>query len=250
MSEGASKKQSSVKQDLQQLERVGQRAGTDTIRLWEGYREQAYLWRALSCLQLPATILSIAAALLLYYFADTIIEVPHSPQPGHYPVSQLPDSQFINSATLVVNNIASYQPATARRQFQVARKFLWEPALSQFEDKMMGVELRTIEETKRSQMFFVNPRLIRVERFPEIGQVVVRIPGVRQKLIGNKPLPADERVYYVKMTTIPRNSHNEYGVVINDIRLRQVDEKIVQNEDRAQSRAAAKAKLQGVAKKR
>ena len=39
-----------LKNDLKQLERVGGRAGTDTIRLWEGYREQSYLWRALQLL--------------------------------------------------------------------------------------------------------------------------------------------------------------------------------------------------------
>lgn len=229
MAEGTAKKKGSAKKDSQQPERVGGRASTDTLRLWEGYREQAYLWRAFSLLQMPATALSVAAALLFYYFAETIVEVPHEPQAGYYSIKQLPDSQFINAATLVVNNIASYQPATARRQFEVARKYLWEPALSRFQKEMLGIELRTIEETKRSQVFFVNPRMIRVERFPEIGQVVVRIPGVRQKLVGNKELPRDERVYYVKMTTIPRNVHNEYGIVINDIRLEKVGGQEISN---------------------
>ena len=174
-----------LKEDVKQLERVGGRAGTDTIRLWEGYREQAYPWRAMSLLQMPATALSIAAALIMYFFADTIIEVPHAPEPGFYSVKNLPDSQFINAATSVINLIATYQPATARRQFKTARKFLWEPALTEFEETMMGPEIRAIEETKRSQMFFINPRLIKVERFPELDMVVVRVPGLRQKLIGN-----------------------------------------------------------------
>ena len=234
------KKSVNIKHDLKQLERVAGRAGSDTIRLWEGYREQAYLWRALALIQMPSTALSIAAALIMYLIADTIIEVPERPQPGYYSVRQLPDSQFVNAATQVVNLISTYQPAVARRQFKTARKFLWEPALTEFEGTMMGSELQTIEETKRSQMFFINPRLIKVERFPELDKVVVRIPGVRLKLIGNKPLPADQVVYYVKMTTIPRNVHNEYGIVVVDMRLRRANQKQVSREDKMERNAVRK----------
>ena len=39
------KKSVNIKHDLKQLERVAGRAGSDTIRLWEGYREQAYFGR-------------------------------------------------------------------------------------------------------------------------------------------------------------------------------------------------------------
>lgn len=222
---------SSMKQDIRQLERVGGRAGADTIRLWEGYRDQAFLWRAVALLQMPATALAITAALIMYFFADTVIEVPQRPQPGHYSVKQLPDSEFISVATEVVNLIASYQPAVARSQFSTARKYLWEPALSIFEQEMMINELRTIEETDRSQLFFINKSQIKVERFHELDKVVVRLPGTRQKLIGDKPLPADELVYYVKMTTIPRNVHNEFGIVIIDIKLRRVDFQTIRAED-------------------
>ncbi len=229
-----------LKNDLQQLERVAGRAGSDTIRLWEGYREQAYLWRALTLLQIPCTALSIAAALVMYFFADTIIDVPEHPQPGFYSVKQLPDSQFINAATTVVNLIATYQPATARRNFKTARKYLWEPALSEFEETMMGNELRAIEETKRSQLYFLNPRLIKVDRFPELEKVVVRVPGERVKLIGNQSLPSDEMVYYVKMTTIPRNLQNEYGIVVVDIRLRRADGRDISKEDKFVEKAQQK----------
>ena len=230
-----------LKKSVAQLERVAGRAGADTIRLWEGFRDQAYMWRAIALLQMPATALSIAAALIFYFFADTVIEVPEKPQPGFYSIKQLPDSQFIDASTAVVNLIATYQPAVARRQFRTARKYLWEPALTEFEDTMMGKELRAIEETKRSQMFFINPRQIKVERYPELDKVVVRIPGVRQKLIGNKPLPADQIVFYVKMTTIPRNVHNEYGIVIIDIKLRSADERTIRGEDRSEERIERKA---------
>lgn len=245
-----SKEKINLKTDLKQLERVAGRAGSDTIRLWEGYREQAYLWRALALLQMPSTALSIAAALIMYFYADTIIEVPERPAPGYYSVKQLPDSHFINASTSVINLIATYQPAIARRQFKTARKYLWEPALTEFEETMMGPEIRAIEETKRSQMFFINPRLIKVERFPELDMVVVRVPGVRQKLIGNKALPADQMVYYVKMTTVPRNIHNEYGIVVVDIRLRRADERVVSKEDKLEVRAQERAEREARKQKR
>ncbi|MBP9838304.1 MAG: hypothetical protein KBC84_06280 [Proteobacteria bacterium] len=236
-----------LKKDVQQLEKVAGRAGADTIRLWEGYKEQAYLWRALSLLQMPATALSIAAALVMYFFADTIIEVPERPQPGYYSIKNLPDSQFIDAAVNVVNLIATYQPAIARRQFKAARKYLWEPALTEFENTMMGPEITAIEQTKRSQMFFINQRLIKVDRYPELDKVVVRVPGLRQKLIGDKALPPDEMVFYIKMTTIPRNVTNEYGIVIVDLHLRRTDEATVMREDTdqgfAEKRAAEEASM-------
>jgi hypothetical protein len=229
-----------LKQDLKQLDRVAGRAGSDTIRLWEGYKEQAFFWRALALIQVPSTALAIGIALVMYFLADTIIEVPEHPQPGFYSVKQLPDSQFINVSREVVNLISTYQPAVARRQFKTARKYLWEPALSQFETVMLQGELNAIEGTKRSQMFFINPRLIQVVRSPEDDTVAVRIPGIRQKLIGDKPLAPDELVYYIKMTTIPRNVHNEYGIVVTDIHLRAANERVLNMEDNAVNSGKAK----------
>ncbi len=212
----------SVKESIKSIEQIAGRAGSDTIRLWESYRDQAYLWRALALLQMPATALAVVMTLIMYFTKDTIIEVPDMPQPGYYSITKLPDSQFIGFAEEIVNLIASYQPINAHQQFQTARSYLWEPALGKFENEMLGKELRAIEETKRSQLFFADKRLVNVERYPEEDYVVVRIPGTRQKLIGDKHLPPEYMAYYVKMTTIPRNVHNEYGIVIIDISLRKV----------------------------
>lgn len=208
-----------LKKDVQQLETVGGRAGADTIRLWEGYRDQAHLWRAIALLQMPATGLAIIMALVMYFSADTIIEVPEKPLPGYYSVKQLPDAEFISVATEVVNLIASYQPDTAPTQFSAARKYLWEPALSIFEEEMMGKELKAIQDTNRSQLFFVDSGLIKVDRDLGRSSIVVRLPGTRMKLIKNSPVPAEEMTYYVKLTTIPRHAYNEYGIVILDIKL-------------------------------
>ena len=214
-----------------QLDRVGGRAGTDTIRLWESYREQAYLWRALALLQMPATCTAIVFAVVIYFTADTIVEVPDLPQPGFYSVKKLPDRQFIDMGTQVVNLISTYQPAVADSQFNTARKYLWEPALTAFDQTMMTLELRAIKETTRTQVLFVDDNLVNIERFPAQDYVVVRIPGTRQKLIGNKPLAPEQVVYYIKMTTIPRNVHNKYGIVVTDIRLRKVNLDTLERED-------------------
>ncbi len=212
-----------IRENLQSIEQVAGRAGSDTIRLWESYRDQAYLWRSLALLQMPATALSIVLALILYATADTVVEVPDMPLPGYYSVEKLPDAQFITFAEQVVNLIASYQPTNARSQFETARNFLWEPALSQFETEILEKELRAVEETRRSQLFLIDQSLTKVSRYPEEDYVIVRIPGTRQKLIDRKALDQEQFAYYVKMTTIPRNVNNEYGIVITDMRLSPID---------------------------
>lgn len=208
-----------MRNNIRQLEQVAGRAGSDTIRLWESYKEQAYLWRAMALLQLPATLLALVAVVFLYISRNTIIEVPEKPLPGYYSVRQLPDAEFINVSSEIVNSIASYTSATAEDQFRQARKFLWEPALSQFEEEMIKGELKFINNAKRSQLFVVNRAMIVVTRFPDADYVAVRVPGIRYRAIGQKQFEPEEVIYYVRMTTIPRNVHNQYGIVITDMRV-------------------------------
>lgn len=228
----------SVKKDIKHLESIDGRAGADTIRLWESYRSQAHMWRALCLVQLPATLMASFLALIMFFFADQFITVPEKPLPGRYDVKVLADEQYINFATNVVNLIATYQPVNARRQFDLARKYLWEPALSNFEQTSMKTELRNIEETKRTQVFFFDDRLIRVERQAD-DKVLVRLPGVRQKLIGDKALDPDEQVYWVTMTTIPRNIHNDFGIVAIDINIETTQRRAIADGDRRENRKRA-----------
>ncbi len=136
----------SIADGLKDVEKTPTRTGADTVRLWERYRDQALLWRALALLQIPTTFLAIGAALIMFFFADTVIQVPEKPEPGMYSVKQLPDAQFISAATRVVNSIATYQPETARIQFTDTRKMLWQPALGKFDEEMMQKEIQAIEE--------------------------------------------------------------------------------------------------------
>lgn len=227
--------------DLTAQERLEGRTGADTIRLWENFKEQAYLWRAIAILQMPATFLALLGWLIVFMTADITIEPPENPQPGRYSVKQMPDSEFLRAATDIVNLIATYQPMTAEAQFRKARTKLWEPALSEFEARMIGInerdtnsEIWAISSSHRSQVFLVNNDLVRVQRFPNKDIAVVRLPGTVQRIISNEPLKSEEIVYYVKMTTIPRSAYNESGIVVIDIRLKKQtaeDLKILDNRD-------------------
>lgn len=214
-----------LREGVEQLERVEGRSGADTIRLWEGFREQAVLWRALALLQIPTTALAILAALIMFKYSDTIIEVPPQPQPGIYSVKELPDSAFINVSQEVVNLIATFQPDRVELQYGMARKYLWEPALTAVQQYMKET-IPQIKQTRKSQIFMINPSLTRVERKDDRQEVVVSLRGVLHKLIGSqglsnreKGLAPEDRVYEISMTTIPRNEANEYGIVVRGIKV-------------------------------
>lgn len=211
-----------LEKQIAALDTVEGRAGSDTIRLWEGYKEQAFLWRTIALVQIPTTGLAILAALVMFFFADTVIEVPPKPHPGYYSVKELPDSAFTNVAQEVVNLLASYQPDRIDLQYHTARKYLWEPALSQVQ-KFMNDEIPTVKNLRRSQLFLIIPGLTRVQRDTENDLVEVSLFGTRHKLLAASPIESDDLVYEVQMKTIPRNVSNEYGIVVTGIKLRARD---------------------------
>ena len=204
-----------IKQALKNTELFDARQDADTIRLWENYREQASLWRALALLQIPTTC--VATMLTLYAWANTrpIINVPQKPLPGMYAAQEIPDTEFIEVAQEYVNLIASYQPITATRQFEEARKHLIEPVLTVFNTEMMNTELQAIMNTSRSQMFLVDPSKTELKR--EGRDVRVTMVGDRFKLVAGKEVPTIPTKFEVIMTTIPRNSLNPYGIVIKNV---------------------------------
>ncbi len=209
---------SSIPDGLRMMEHTAGRMPADTLRLWEFYREQASMWRALAILQMPATSIAFILALVMFFFADTTLEFPAKPLPGRYSVRQLPDEEFINFSKALISLMTTFQPTTAKIQFLQAQKLLWEPALSQFQTTMLRQELPGIEESRRSQVFFIDEGLVKVDRIEGDEKVIVRLPGVRQKMIGEKALDAEDMIFYIKMTTIPRNRENEFGIVAVDVR--------------------------------
>lgn len=189
---------------------------SDTVKLWEGYREQATLWRALALLQIPTTLIAV---LVSFYMADTreiTLNVPPKPLPGLYAVQEIPDSEFVDVATEFVNLIATYQPVIARRQINAASQMLKEPLLTRFRDEMLDVELKAIETTNRTQLFFVDPLRTTIKRGNN-RMVTVSMQGERLKIIAGKELPMVRTKFTIVMTTIPRNQFNPYGIIIEDV---------------------------------
>lgn len=191
------------------------RGESDTIRLWEGYREQATLWRSLALLQIPATVLSVSAALLFWFNMQITLNVPPRPMPGVYSATELPKEMFIEAATNFVNLIATYQPATAQRQYLKAREMAFEPFLSQFDQAFLTAELKTIINTNRTQVYFIDPNGIEVTR--NDGAVQVTFSGERMKYIASKLLPRQKTKITVTLSTIPNTELNPYGIVVTNL---------------------------------
>ncbi len=193
----------------------------DTIRLWEGYRDMAMMWRTLALIQVPATLIATLMALVFYYSQNIILNVPAKPLPGVYSTQEIHNSEFMNTATNFINLIATYQPAIARRQFIKAREYIVEPMLSKFDEDMMGAEIKAIETTKRTQLYFVDPSKYSIERTN--GEVNVTMIGDRQKILAGKELPSVMTKYTITLATIPRNDINPYGIVIKNVAVENVE---------------------------
>ncbi|MFM1848936.1 MAG: hypothetical protein RL417_2410 [Pseudomonadota bacterium] len=200
---------------------IDARKESDTLRLWESYRDQAMLWRALALIQIPTTAIIALLCFTLYANRKIELKVPAKPLPGVYTAQEIPDSEFIDVATNFINLIATYQPAVARRQFSHARQILQEPMLERFNREMMVTELKTIESTSRTQIFFVDPTKTRI--FREGNTVEITLTGERMKMVAGRQLPAVTTTFSIAMTTIPRNELNPYGIVINNVAFDNID---------------------------
>ena len=87
----------------------------------------------------------------------------------------------------------------------------------------MKMELKAILETRKSQIFISNTKLIQVNRDMGDDFIVVKIPGTVHKLIGDQQKNPEQHVFTLKMITIPRNVHNDYGIVIVDFQASMAD---------------------------
>ncbi len=188
------------------------RSENDTIRLWENYKDQALMWRSLSLIQFPATFAALIFATVMWSTRVVNLTVPSKPEPGIHVAQDIPDTEFINAANTYVNLVATYQPGTARKQFEVARSMLKEPMYTKFGEEMMVSELGAIESTGRTQVFFTDPLRTKVTR--NGNEVTVNLVGERWKVIQGSPLPTVTSRFTITMSTIPRNPLNPYGIVI------------------------------------
>lgn len=234
-------KQRSLKEGLSEMERTAGRAGSDTLRLWEFYKNQALLWRALALLQIPGTALALVMAILMFVTRTQIFNIPEKPLAGYFSVKDLPDAEFVNFATNLVNTAYTYQYVNAERQLTSARRYLWEPALSEYDKRVLGDEMRIISQTARSQMFFIDEGLTKVIRRSNDGKVTVRFVGTMQRLLGTETARPQEMVIYVKMSTVPRTVENEYGIVAVDLRINETRRDDVISDDNKERKRELRA---------
>jgi hypothetical protein len=191
------------------------RQEADTFKLWESYREQATMWRVIALFQMFGSFLLICFAFYLYSTREITLHVPRQPLPGQYAVNQVPEDILVEAATEIVNLIATYQPHTAEKQFRAVLELLDEPALSQFKETMLGMELQAIRGTSRTQLFVVDPSRNTIE-FSRHGAHVTLI-GERDKFMAGKLLTPVTTAYRITFTTKPRNKINPYGLVATKI---------------------------------
>jgi len=193
----------------------------DTLRLWESHKEQAVVWRALFLIQVPLTFTAMIMAMIMYFNSDPIINVPEKPLPGQYSANEIPAVEFENVASEYLNLVATYQPAVVRRQFEAAKEMLWGEIVEAYQREMMESELKMIENTRRTQIFFKDPTATKVVR--EGNSVVVTLVGDRQKIQAGKEIDAVRTEFTVTLTTIPRNKFNPYGIVITNVELKTME---------------------------
>ena len=196
-------------------------SGGDTIRLWENYREQATMWRAIALLQMPATVVSVGLATLMWLTRVSYLNVPARPLPGQYAVSELPDTEFENVATDFVNLVGSYTATTARQQFTEASELLAEPYLSTYKNEMLATVLPAIEQVGRTQIFMVDPTKTTFERRDKY--MTVTYVGERTRFLAGKEIPAKKGQFKITMVTNPRNKLNPYGIVIVNVEFSEID---------------------------
>ncbi len=188
---------------------------SDTIKLWESYRDQALLWRAIALLQVPVTLVALMIGIVAYANRQITLNVPARPLPGQHAAKDIPDSEFIDSAQNFVNLIGTFQPLVVRRQFNRAAEMTVQPLLSRFQKEYLADEVQVVETTARSQMFFVDPAKTTVER--QGAQVLVTFIGERVKSISGRQLDPVETKFQIGLITIPRTDLNPYGIVVRDL---------------------------------
>lgn len=226
--------------------------------LAEGFREQSYLWRMISLIQTPVTVVAIVAALILYITADTIVQVDPKPSPGYYLTSQIPDKEFVLFALEFANLVSTYNSQTAERQFEHASKFLGGELYLDFREQYLNKanpvsNINDILRLDRTQAFFIDKFFIRIKRInnenPVNNQVEVRFYGVYTKFVKGSNKPDNrEAALHITMQTVPNTVFNPNGIVITAFRFEEWENRNgmmreeLEQKDKEESRKAQESK--------
>ena len=202
----------------------------------EQFKRRGAFWRGLALVQAPISAFAIFLFLVNYILGDTIVSVPERKPPGEYQVDELPDREFINLSVGIVNALATFQPATARVQFEHARKFIGDALMQQFDSSQMQIELATAEQSGISQVFFMEPVLTSVKKDDEKNLAFVRISGVRNRFAQDRLLPPQEMSYRLTISPTKETSdENRYGLKVIHIEVTTAPLRVVAEEVRREN---------------
>lgn len=191
-------------------------ADTDDIHsLIQNSQKEGHFWRFLALVQIPVVAISMLAFITLYFKSDPVLNTPEDLPPGSYQASQLPDKEFINIAQDFVNLIGTFQPHTAREQFESAKMLITEDLDPRFDNLLVDMELATAEESFVSQILILDPALTTVERRGS-DTVEVCLSGFRQRIVQGTVLPQQDLLACLIMATGDPIPESKYGILITD----------------------------------
>jgi hypothetical protein len=184
----------------------------ELLRMVDRFKVHGHFWRFISLLQFPIILCLTLYFITRYLNADTLVKVPDPPIPGEVKPDKIPDKEYINTAQNIINLIGSYQPLTARDQFESAREFFLDSAATSFDETQMNSELPTAEESDISQQLDVySTRIVRSAN----GGAQVCLSGERQKIVDRNPLPRQEVRYCFSFTVDEPFEENPFGLMVN-----------------------------------
>jgi len=184
----------------------------ELLRMVDRYKVQGHFWRFLSLLQFPIILILTLYFILRYLGADTLVKVPEPPVPGEVQQDKIPDKEYINTAQNIINLIGTYQPTTARDQFETARDFFLDSAVASYDETQMNSELITAEESDISQRLDVYST--RIDRQAG-GAAQVCLSGVRQKIVDRNPLPEQDVTYCFSFVVDEPFEGDPFGIAVN-----------------------------------
>jgi len=184
----------------------------ELLRMVDRYKVQGHFCRFLSLLQFPIILALTLYFITRYLGADTLVKVPEPPVPGEILQDKIPDKEYINTAQNIINLIGTYQPTTARDQFESARDFFLDSAVTSFDETQMNSELITAEESDISQRLDVyNYKIVRQAN----GAAQVCLSGSRQKIVDRNALPPQDVTYCLSFVIDEPFEGSPFGIAVN-----------------------------------
>jgi len=185
----------------------------EILGLINGFKAKGSFWRLLSLAQIPVLFFLVLYMIARYIGADTIVHVADIKSLEDTTVKNIPDKEFVNIAESLTNLIGTYQPTTAREQFETAGDFFLEQALPNFDELQMTQELSIAEESDISQVLFVDHHSV-IRR--EDGSRKVCLYGARQKVVDRQALPQQDVTYCFVLTPNEPFEGNPFGLMVSE----------------------------------